>query len=1209
MALLKDLITIPESLQKGDFVLRLSEGVSHAEETVRSYVVTEQLVRCFDQALSFVRSAIESNSSKAAYLHGSFGSGKSHFMAVLHLLLSGDPHARGIKELAATVAKQNDWMKGKKFLLVPYHMIGSHDMESGVLGGYVDFIQRFHPTADLPAVYKAEGLFRDAAHLRETMGDEPFFRKLNEGSSGGGWGKLGGKWDADTYDNAVASAPESTERSRLIAALVKQYFKSYDTQAGGRGEAFLSLDKGLAVISKHAANLGYDGLILFLDELILWLASHAGDISFVQREGQKLVKLVEWQQAERSIPIISFVARQRDLRELIGDSVPGSERANFSDILRHHEGRFDKINLEDRNLPAIVEKRILLPKNDAARKELDAAFEKTANVREAVFKILLTKEGDRKMFRQVYPFSPALITTLVAVSSVLQRERTALKVLMQLLVDQRENLEVGDVVPVGDLFDAVAHGQEAFSADMSVHFDHAKRLYHRRLLPLIEREHNLTKEAAEKLPLRDPKRQALMNDDRLVKTLLLSALVPQVETLRALTAERLAALNHGTIKSPIAGREGQLVLEKCRKWAQVAGEVRIGEEANPTISVQLSGVDTEAILKQAETVDNQGNRVRLIRQMLFETLGVEGERELEQYKTIQWKNTERSCSILFRNIREQPLDLLTNKTESWKVVIDYPFDEGNHGPRDDISKVEQFISSGQQAKTLCWIPSFFNEEANRDVGNLVRLEHILAGDQFANYSRHLSEQDRAAARAQLENQRSQIRNALRVKLDAAYGITSDFGVLDSNKQLEHCEQFQCLTEGITVKPPTAPTLAAALDDLLNQVLSQQFPAAPDFGAEARGSNLARVLEVVTSACETPQGRTLVDPKYRSIVRGIANPLRLGELQADGTHFVLSHHWKSHFNKKAAEDGGPITVAKLASWIDVPQPMGLPAEVQNLVILSYAAQTNRNFRLHGGVVEPTLKNLSDTWELHEEALPDESSWSRAISLAEEMFGLAPLKARTAANLSRLEADIQKLVGEHRSGCNRLYRALGAALPRFGIERKDSKRFKSAEAMLGLAEMIHGAGKGEVVAALATVVIPTSSTAMSIVLKQGDAMASALEADWEGFEGAKALGGEAVAAWEEVREALTHDELAKELTPTLMHARGVVSRVLAETVKQVAASRSIKSTESKAKSAETAGSISDATLAEARKRLDGIENQASGRKVRIDLSWRIEGSTTK
>ena len=142
MTLIKDLIDIPEHIQRGDFVLRLSEGVHRAEETLRDYVVTPELRTCFDDALSFIRSALYSRTSKASYLHGSFGSGKSHFMAVLHLILQGNLAARGIPELAPVISKHNEWMQGKKFLLVPYHMIDSYDMESGILGGYVDFIRR-----------------------------------------------------------------------------------------------------------------------------------------------------------------------------------------------------------------------------------------------------------------------------------------------------------------------------------------------------------------------------------------------------------------------------------------------------------------------------------------------------------------------------------------------------------------------------------------------------------------------------------------------------------------------------------------------------------------------------------------------------------------------------------------------------------------------------------------------------------------------------------------------------------------------------------------------------------------------------------------------------------------------------------------------------------------------------------------------------------
>ena len=136
-------------------------------------------------------------------------------MAVLHLILQGNTAARAIPELAPVIAKHNHWMAGKKFLLVPYHMIGAHDMESGILGGYVEFIRRTHPQAAIPGVYLAEGLFRDAQALCETLGETKFFEKLNEGAnSGGGWGDLDSSWDAARFETAIVAPPGSEEIGR-----------------------------------------------------------------------------------------------------------------------------------------------------------------------------------------------------------------------------------------------------------------------------------------------------------------------------------------------------------------------------------------------------------------------------------------------------------------------------------------------------------------------------------------------------------------------------------------------------------------------------------------------------------------------------------------------------------------------------------------------------------------------------------------------------------------------------------------------------------------------------------------------------------------------------------------------------------------------------------------------------------------------------------
>ena len=172
----------------------------------------------------------------------------------------------------------------------------------------------------------------------------------------------------------MAAPPGDDTRGRLVGDLVKYLFPAYQGVSGGKTESFLSLDKGLSVISRHAKELGYDALILFLDELILWLASHAADPGFVHREGQKLAKLVESQTPDRPVPIVSFVARQRDLRDLVGKNVPGAEQLNFADALRHWEGRFHTITLEDRNLPVIAEKRVLRPKDEACRPGAEAGL-------------------------------------------------------------------------------------------------------------------------------------------------------------------------------------------------------------------------------------------------------------------------------------------------------------------------------------------------------------------------------------------------------------------------------------------------------------------------------------------------------------------------------------------------------------------------------------------------------------------------------------------------------------------------------------------------------------------------------------------------------------------------------------------------------------------------------------------------------------------
>jgi hypothetical protein len=1052
---------------------------------------------------------------------------------------------------------------------------------------------------------------------RRSYGDEPFFRRLNAGETGQeGWGDLKGTWDAATFEEAATAAPNAEVHLRLVSALLKTVASSHAEVISHRGGNFVRFDVGLSILSKHARDLGYDALVLFLDELILWLAMNSTDHGFVKREIAKLTNLVEAQSADRPIPLVSFVARQRDLRELVGDHVPGAERMNLGDSLDWQQGRFDTITLEDRNLPAIAEKRVLRCKSAAARQELDAAFDHVAGMRDSVMNILLTQEGDRQMFRRVFPFSPALVQTLIAVSSVLQRERTALKVMMQLLVDQRDTLAVGDIVPVGDLFDVIAHGDEAFSQEMAIHFDNAKRLYHQKLLRMLEKQHGMRVEQIEQLANDDPKRIAFRTDDRLIKTLLLSALVPEVESLRGLTAERLAALNHGTIKTPIKGHEGQEVLRRCRQWRASVGEIRISEGDNPTISVQLSGVDTEAIIEQARREDNTGNRIRRVRQMLFEQLGIEGEAEFEQYHEFPWRNTKRDCVVLFKNVRELPDSSLANVEGSWKLVIDFPFDEGDHGPRSDLSRLQRFAQAHPGgAKTICWVPSFFSREAEADLGMLVILEHILTGERFGQFSQHLSPQERPTAKSLLESQRNGLRQRVQSHLDAAYGLDALLpDSLDAAHDLEASERYCSLLPGFAPQPPAAANLAGAMHGFLSQALEHEFPGAPRFEAECKLVNLKKVYELILPATQTVDGRAVIDRPLRQLVRQIANPLHLGDMGMEATHFVLGQHWKTHFGRKAAETGAPMTVDQLRHWIDDPKPMGLPKEAQNLVILLFAAQTNRTLYLHGAPYEGSLTTVPDPCELRTVNLPDAATWDAAIRRAGNIFGIAVSPLLSAGNVASLTSELKKRASAARSACGPYARQLRDRLVGMGMAGADADRLKTAQTTQALLERLEAAEVAATVSLIVTADVATSEAAMGECVNKSAELEVILDAaGWDLFEAIGKLAddrrGKAEEIIRELRETLARDEHVRPLASALKGAQAKAVRLLTEATQLPLAPEvpmpPVVAPAQPGRRIVEQDSRHGLTLADAKSSLADLDQRLKpGQTARVDVGWVVE-----
>ena len=218
MTLISELIDVPLVVNEGDFVLKLTRRCrrrTHRADDPGSRRHRWSPHRVPDAALGLIGSAVANNEVRAAYLHGSFGSGDRtswpsctcySVATITHeARLSSMPPGRGTKNL-----------DGKTFLQVPLHFLTATSMEAAILGGYVRHVRDEHPDAPLPAVFLADAVLEKSLPVTRTdLGDEHFVAGLNEAAGGDGtWGEFGDSWTIDRVDAADRMQRGRTDSAR-----------------------------------------------------------------------------------------------------------------------------------------------------------------------------------------------------------------------------------------------------------------------------------------------------------------------------------------------------------------------------------------------------------------------------------------------------------------------------------------------------------------------------------------------------------------------------------------------------------------------------------------------------------------------------------------------------------------------------------------------------------------------------------------------------------------------------------------------------------------------------------------------------------------------------------------------------------------------------------------------------------------------------------
>ncbi len=903
-------------------------------------------------------------------------------------------------------------------------------------------------------------------------------------------------------------------------------------------------------------------MVLFLDELVLWLSTKLADHTFVNTEGAKLNKLVESSDAARPLPVISFVARQRNLEDFLGPQVGGTEREALAHVMRSVQGRLGEIVLADTNLPEITEKRLLRPKDDRARQVIDDAFAAVRGDRQVWDALLLGAQygdagigSDASAFRKLYPFSPALVATLVALSQALQRERTALKVMTELLSDRRDALRVNDLIGVAALFEPlVLHGELPDRPKLKQLFQDARGTYQQKLRPLLLARHGIGEAEA-------GTHEGFGLDDKLIKTLLLSALVPEVPALRNLTAAKLHALNFGSITSPIPGYENQIVLDRMRKLAADAGELHVGEGPDPVITMKLSSVDYDRLLDLVPNNETMsGSLQRIVREMvagelgLAETEGTFGDLPHQR----DWRGRRHSVHVRFGNVRDRdalPDSAVLASGETWRVIVDYPFDSQGITRASDRARIEALQDN--DSRTVFWLPLFLTDDMMTRVAQLAKINYLLGdhgnGERLNTLAADWSVADRQQGKVYLQQRRQQVRASLLAALKQAYGAAKPE---PADVEEDSIGVLHTLAHGLRLGDPRGGTLRTAFENLTGELLEWAYPGKPHLPDDERPvtrGDLAKVLHYAQRAAADETRGTVVDTNDRRTVQRICNPLRLGELIEHRYVLTTSNCWWSQFFlKEAAAEGrtDEFPVSLLLELIDRPGAHGFDRDLKHLIVAVFALDQQLAWYQHGTKVEiSSVLGITDQLVLKHPPMPSEESWRAAIVHGKPLFGKPLPEWRSPATLGELAGTMRAAAGQYAPYADALVTKLTGHADVLGLTPGQG-RLATARRVASLLKRV-AAERDDVV--LVDVVAQADVgdidfTAASVAYKKAPEVGTALDGTpWSLLEaavGRAAADDRFRAAIDRLRTSARNDQHAEDLVAALRTATDKVTALLAE-----------------------------------------------------------------
>jgi len=1023
-------LDLPNDVSKDAFIIRIDQT---DRRSIEQYILPQAVFDQLSTMLTELGQRLSQNKDIGRFIHGSFGSGKSHLMQILSYMLGkkeivydyGDPRLRQLRQ-------NHRWLVEHNILPVTVNMMEKKSLTHELYKAYNSAL----PPGMTPVEFSDH--------------DRVFSLIDEDAKRMGGIEKL---IDQMVKDGAIPTVDfykrcrDGTIDQKQDLAAKLYHWRNHGHISVLPEDMWLPPQQGFAALSRHAKQHGFTGVAFLIDELIMWLRGERGESYKKQING--LSALVDYDRSHpRELPFFVAVAIQADIASTCPEDV--SEK-DFRQHLGFIADRFKPwLLLEETDLYEVCHRRVLRCKDSAAEAGLAAAVEQAMKKNAEALQTLQADVRPADV-RRLYPFHPALIRALMDVTQSLSRSRSSIQILYALLVEYLPGLEVGQFVPLGTLFDAIFTAENRIELRNAVRSEASLRLarsaaVYERLQPLIK-DIARTEDACPyeaKLGCAhclshyaDESHRKCFQINQLIKSILLMQYSTRpfftggASLAQSITVRNLLRLNLSDIRVMTERTGAVRVLGLLKEVAVRAQELSIrGDGPEATVALNIEGVDISEVLKEALQNVQHNDRFSMARDLIDEVLDLKLNGGTEALQTLLWRGSKRKCRVRLCNVRTLQYSGSVNEFDpgptDFLLLVDYPFDEEPGRSRDDDIEAVQRARNKGRKWTVAWLPKHFDDNARKALDHAAAIE-LIRNDTRRYLVERYKASDAELARRQLENFQESQKELLRQAIRNNY--------FQEVIPLGMHEGLDIIPQGISPSD--------AVNSIATRALDVRYPQHPAFPRSVARADLVRVMEWTIRSALSGQ-RVDLSVNELNLVRAIALPLELvtaGETaitaRVDGRYLRQLLHWCQGRQEFDARE-----VRALLSG-EGKDGFGLSPDVANAMIY-YLLQVEGYEALTAdgqGLTIDDFARMPDNFRLRKDEVVDHVTWSNARTAAQRLFGLkerrdlptSPEQAKLARDISAKASELSALLQKQVDG-------LTAAIRMIRGEPAASRRLK-------------------------------------------------------------------------------------------------------------------------------------------------------------------------